>query len=343
MLLKAASELANNPKAMMAEASALFHNLLFRKCLGQLSFLQTEVFSTPTRRQLGFLNYIVTQLRDRVKTFQVSLIKDGSKEALLHGYLSFFKHLFDEFKIDITPDTPREEFLEWRHFVKQLMDTSLHIGQVCKGLLSNNGLMSDEEGGVGEIQVDCRGHPIKMDALMGEGADMLDDYENFILVGVWLAVKENGLTQLNLLKWLDFPVSRDDDTKFLTDKDIHELESHFLDLLFNFKHRGAIEKAAETFSLYCVKLLENPDPYYKGLPGRMLDKALEKITTESLSTVLRRSAGIPPTIIAILRAEPIHAEPVLLNRSIGFLLELARKADRDDSKIHALNILRFIF
>lgn len=69
VLLKAASELANNPKAMMAEASALFHNLLFRKCLGQLSFLQTEAFSTPTRRQLGFLNYIVTQLRDRVKTF----------------------------------------------------------------------------------------------------------------------------------------------------------------------------------------------------------------------------------------------------------------------------------
>ena len=78
--------------------------------------------------------------------------------------------------------------------MKQLMDTSLHIGQVCKGLLSNNGLMSDEEGGVGEIQVDCRGHPIKMEGLMGEGADMLDDYENFILVGVWLAVKENGLT-----------------------------------------------------------------------------------------------------------------------------------------------------
>jgi hypothetical protein len=78
-----------------------------------------------------------------------------------------------------------------------------------------------------------------------------------------------------------------------------------LDLLFNFKHRGAIEKAAETFSLFCVKLLESPDAYYRSLPEKMLDKTLEKITTENLSTVLRRSAGIPPTIIAILRAEPI--------------------------------------
>jgi len=33
VLVTAASELANNPKAMLAEASALFHNLLFKKCL----------------------------------------------------------------------------------------------------------------------------------------------------------------------------------------------------------------------------------------------------------------------------------------------------------------------
>lgn len=76
-------------------------------------------------------------------------------------------------------------------------------------------------------------------------------------------------------------------------------------MLFNFKHRGAIEKAAETFSLFCQKLLASPDPYYKDLPSKMLDQALSKITTENLSTILRRSAGIPPTIIAILRAEPL--------------------------------------
>ena len=36
----------------------------------------------------------------------------------------------------------------------------------------------------------------------------------------------------------------------------------------------------------------------------MLNQTLERISKESHSTVLRRSAGIPPTIIAILRAEP---------------------------------------
>lgn len=37
---------------------------------------------------------------------------------------------------------------------------------------------------------------------------------------------------------------------------------------------------------------------------QMLEKALERILSENHSTVLRRSAGIPPTILAILRAEP---------------------------------------
>jgi hypothetical protein len=119
----------------------------------------------------------------------VTLIKEGKKEALLHGLLSFFKHLFEDFELKVESDTSL--FIEWKNFFKDLLDTCLNIAQVCKGLISNNGLMSDEEG-LGEIKVDCRGHPIKMDGL-GEGVEY-EDYENLILVGVWLAVKEDGLT-----------------------------------------------------------------------------------------------------------------------------------------------------
>jgi hypothetical protein len=92
----------------------------------------------------------------------------------------------------------------------------------------------------------------------------------------------------------------------------------------------------------------------------MLNVTLERISTESHSTVLRRSAGIPPTIIAILRAEPsiIKAnrswnkkkgvekrcdETVLLNTTLEFLLKLAKESVSADSRIHALNIMKFIF
>jgi hypothetical protein len=91
----------------------------------------------------------------------------------------------------------------------------------------------------------------------------------------------------------------------------------------------------------------------------MLQKALDNVLKESHSSVLRRSAGIPPTIIAILRAEPERLrlirkhnnkrgneqksdEPVLINMAIRFLLDLA-KTGTQDSKIHALNIMKFVF
>lgn len=75
----------------------------------------------------------------------------------------------------------------------------------------------------------------------------------------------------------------------------------------------------------------------------MLNQAFDRITKENHSTVLRRSAGIPPTIIAILRAEPLSNEPHLLHHSLNFLLDLAKNAESSDSKIHAFNIMRFIF
>ncbi len=83
------------------------------------------------------------------------------------------------------------------------------------------------------------------------------DYENLILVGVWLAVKENGLALFNALSWLQLPKNENDDSKFIIHADIVTLCENFLNMLFQFKHRGAIEKAAECLSLLCTKLLQS--------------------------------------------------------------------------------------
>jgi hypothetical protein len=64
------------------------------------------------------------------------------------------------------------------------MDLCLEISRVCSNLLSNNRLQ-DQDG----VSVDCRGHPMK-----GNDETQYGDYDNLILVGVWLAVKENGQT-----------------------------------------------------------------------------------------------------------------------------------------------------
>ena len=84
--------------------------------------------------------------------------------------------------------------MKWRVFYKEMLHTSLEISQVCANLLSNNRITDD-----GEDAVDCRGHPISQVSTEiggdGKGEDgAFEDYENLILVGIWLAVKENGET-----------------------------------------------------------------------------------------------------------------------------------------------------
>lgn len=214
--------------------------------------------------------------------------------------MSFFKNLFSSFKIshkDLNPN----QFIEWKAFFNDLLQMCLEISNVCSGLLSNNRLEMD--GSAGDLSVDCRGHPINA----GGNDEAYADYDNLILVGVWLAVKENGLTLFNLLRWLELPTDEADDTKFIHDNDIQSLCESLLAMLFNFRHRGAIEKAADSFSLLSNKLLCSNQVKYQKIPGEMLHKALERITQENHSTILRRSAGIPPTILAILRAEPLSA------------------------------------
>ena len=90
---------------------------------------------------------------------------------------------------------------------------------------------------------------------------------------------------------------------------------------------------------------------------QMLDKALQRILSENHSTILRRSAGIPPTILAILRAEPAivkaarsynkikgvvekkSEETLLLNRTLDFLLaQFQGKTSHIDLSPHQLFI-----
>ena len=67
VLVKAAEELANNPKAMMAEASAMYHNLLFAKCLPHVN--ASKDLADPLDQQLAFLTHILSMVKSRVQNF----------------------------------------------------------------------------------------------------------------------------------------------------------------------------------------------------------------------------------------------------------------------------------
>ena len=113
VIFKTALNFSINPKAMIAEGSGLLFKLLFKKCLKVLDIIEPS--ESERDMQLQFSKYILTMIKDRLKIFHVTLIKEGKTSALLHGLLSFFKNLFADFKIthqDLNPD----QFDEWREF-----------------------------------------------------------------------------------------------------------------------------------------------------------------------------------------------------------------------------------
>ena len=131
------------------------------------------------------------------------MISEGKTSALIHGLLAFFKHVFADLKIKKS-DLSEARFAKWRSFFKEMLHTSLEISSVCTNLLSNNRLTEE-----GEEAVDCRGHIISTGDGAGEEGGF-EDYDNLVLVGVWLAVKENAETLQGMIKWSELPKNAED-------------------------------------------------------------------------------------------------------------------------------------
>jgi len=62
----------------------------------------------------------------------------------------------------------------------------------------------------------------------------------------------------NLITWAELPANAEDESKFLVTKDVVELADSFLEMLFQFKHRGAIQITADSFELLMKKMILNP-------------------------------------------------------------------------------------
>ena len=212
ILVPTALEFTHDARGMMAEAAALMLKLAFTKCIDvvDLTLLLAEdadassipaEFETKDDKRLVFLTLMLALVKSRLQTFLTSLISEGKTSALIHGLLSFFKHVYADFSIGKKEELGEARFAKWRAFYKDTLNTSLEISRVCANLLSNNRIDED-----GEDTVDCRGHPIA--ALVGPGGEedgALEDYDNLILVGVWLAVKENGEVLQSLIRWSELP------------------------------------------------------------------------------------------------------------------------------------------
>lgn len=168
ILVPTALDFLKDPRAMMAEASALMLKLAFIKCTDVIDLAlfpvsaaevgeqEDAVTASPEGKRLSMLRLVLFMIKQRLQTFKTSLISEGKTSALMHGLLAFFKHVFTDYKVGDRESLGHEKFLVWRAFFKDVLTTSLEISKVCANLLSNNRITDDGE----DAAVDCRGHPI---------------------------------------------------------------------------------------------------------------------------------------------------------------------------------------
>jgi hypothetical protein len=86
------------------------------------------------------LEQVLSIVKQRLTTFTSSLVTEGKTSALIHGLLSFFKHVFADLVFD---KNDLASFAQWRELYHTLLQMCLEINQTCAALLSNNRLTQE--------------------------------------------------------------------------------------------------------------------------------------------------------------------------------------------------------
>ena len=184
--------------------------------------------------------------------------------------------------------------------------------------------------------------------------------EQLLVVSCWLTLKEVGLCVGACVHGTSL-----ESDKYLSRTQLIVSGNLLLDIIFSTLHNGAIEKARLGFQKMCEKLLRCPRRDLRGLPAEWLERLLERLFAHDVP-VVRRSSQLSFSVLAILDAEQPNTQRALLERSMLFLLAVAKgqtppsgpaldSEPRTDlagikdagvllrAQVHALNILRHVF
>eukprot|EP01022_Parablepharisma_sp_SALTPOND_P013970 TRINITY_DN1877_c0_g1_i1.p1 TRINITY_DN1877_c0_g1~~TRINITY_DN1877_c0_g1_i1.p1 ORF type:complete len:1167 (-),score=87.25 TRINITY_DN1877_c0_g1_i1:8708-12124(-) len=315
-----------SPRSTEAEGAALFLKLLYSKHLRMEGFdIEWDATSKDyaatlpidktdlVKRQLRWVRIMLQRVKSKRARLNETLFKKASCEDLFHGELRFLNMAIQSMKIEQSESSSGE----WKVLVDQILKELQEISDYCEGLLSSAGIIDEE---TGNIIVDCRGRlsqmnpEVKAEISKAKGSVKkeyyyAEDYENLLSTGIWLLAKESGNLYKKLAEWLIFPGFSL--SSWLTPEEVKATAFNFLGKILSYKHRGAFLKLVEALQTIISKCVRSRSSELQAIPGIILEKVFAQIQGGTLEAnkTLRRSAGIPHSILAVLRSE---AYPVLL-------------------------------
>eukprot|EP01087_Luapelamoeba_hula_P020436 TRINITY_DN6969_c0_g1_i2.p1 TRINITY_DN6969_c0_g1~~TRINITY_DN6969_c0_g1_i2.p1 ORF type:complete len:1429 (+),score=218.47 TRINITY_DN6969_c0_g1_i2:1373-5659(+) len=324
------THMLHSPRAREADSGALVMRVVLEKYVlsgthiihieSKAPFVKVDSLAhTPEAKQ--FTNTIVYMrgmlglLEHHISVMSADLVL-ASRSTPLHGPLLAIRYIFEAMNFDSIYD--KEEISAWKSFATDLLDVVDKLAFLILPVISS----STPEG-----LTDATSFPSGQDQ---EADDSLEEsgLGQYVAVMAWLSVKEIALLLAALIHNLPLP-SPFNDRAIVDEACVERAGALYLHILLSARHRGALEKSYLGFQVLCEKLLKSEHPFIHRLAVGWLDRLLHTIREDAISSVSRRSAGLPYAFTAILRAEAAIAHQqrsdatLLVEKAITTLLAMA--------------------
>ncbi|VAI25006.1 unnamed protein product [Triticum turgidum subsp. durum] len=284
---------------------------------------------------------------------------EACKRSFVHGVLLTLRYTFDE--LHWNSAAIQSCLSEMRSLVGKLLQLIMRITSVALWVVSSDAWympydMDDmiDDGSflldiIDEDQPDTALATTEKNAKSGNNGKPA---EHVIMVGCWLAMKEVSLLFGTIVRKIPLPVcshsnssqnSLSDNTEQTNMSgevlDVEQLEmmgDHFLQVLLKMKHNGAIDKTRAGLTALCNRLLCSNDSRLCKMTESwmvlLMDRAVAK--GQTVDDLLRRSAGLPASFMALFLAEPEGTPKKLLPRALQWLIEFAKTSLSNFQKDH---------
>lgn len=299
---------------------------------------------------LAYAESVLDSLERIVETAKENFIH-SCRFGLFHGHCLLLRYIIQDLRWRTLPSPSKLE--HFRKFVKRF----IALYQACITIaLKGVGFQSLEE--------DFISSPDSVDEELDESVNvLLQEPKQLVRTSSFLSLKEICVS-LGILCHevpIDADVNLDPGMRgLITVDELQLIVNIFLSVFVGTRHWGVIDGASEGLQLLCEKLLQESSNTSRNLPRELIVRTLS-MTLRGDLYVLRRSAGIPHLICAIVNAEAVIAKrsydsPLLDNVMKTLLGHLERnhmftedshleekRSRGEESVAHALNVLRSLF
>ncbi|XP_058096528.1 uncharacterized protein LOC131242120 [Magnolia sinica] len=309
---------------------------------------QIDKFRAPV---IEYILSLVDWLRVVVEEGERDL-SEACKNSFVHGVLLTLRYTFEE--LDWDSDIILSSSSEMRHALEKLLELIMRITSLALWVVSADAWHLPED--MDDIVDDAflSDVPVGMDPsdssseLQVKNSKLEDNVrptEQVVMVGCWLAMKEVSLLLGTITRKIPLPSGNCSDSskpgdplceatdeypKATTDvmldlKQLETIGNHFLEVLLKMKHNGAIDKTRAGFTALCNRLLCSNDPRLCKMTESWMEQLMERTVAigQTVDDLLRRSAGIPATFIALFLSEPEGIPKKLLPRALRWLIDVA--------------------